>query len=118
MIRVECVYAVPIPVGHRVSIVWHEVNASGLFGGKKAETKRYQPIITDLVTGVEYLSEWLLGSTGIKHPDTPVRMQDDVRADATVYSEIRGTVRRCRVITIRGFAEYDVQTVLDIEPDA
>ena len=108
-------YAVPIPVGHRVVIRWYRSETKGLFG-KKAKERAYQPVITDLDTGIEYTSDFTHdGGDGMKRPDTPIAIADAVGATFVVEREVTGRVTACRVVHVRGYSELDVQTHLSID---
>lgn len=109
-------YQAPIPIGHQVEIVWYEVIETSLLGGKKARSWPHEPLITDINTGVEYASERWLASTGVKHSGRPVEVGDELAAGVRVLQRLKGVVRKCRIVTIRGH-EFDVQTALSIEPD-
>lgn len=108
-------YQAPIPIGHQVEVVWYEVIETGLLG-KKARSWPHEPLIIDVNTGIEYASERWLASTGVKHHGRPVEIGDELAAGVRVLQRLKGVVRKCRVITIRGH-EFDVQTALTIEPD-
>jgi hypothetical protein len=113
---VVVMYQAPIPIGHHVEIVWYEIIETGLLG-KKAKSWPHEPLITDNNTGIEYASERWLASSGVKHGSRPVEVGDELMAGARVLQRLKGVVRKCRVVTVRGH-EYDVQTSLTIEPEA
>lgn len=116
MEHVVVMYQAPIPIGHQVEIVWYEIIESGLLG-KKARSWPHEPLITDVTTGIEYASERWLVSSGVKHGGRPVEVGDELAPGARVLQRLKGYVRKCRVITIRGH-EFDVQTHLSIEPES
>ena len=116
MEHVVVMYQAPIPIGHQVEIVWYEIIETGMLGGKKARSWPHEPLITDINTGVEYASERWLTSAGVKHAGRPVEISDELADGARVLQRLKGVVRKCRVITVRGH-DYDVQTALSIEPD-
>ncbi len=111
--KIDVVYPAPVPVGHRVRITWYEIETRGFFGGK--ESKAHEPWIIDLDTGVEYLSDRLVGRSGAKFPDQPVDVADDAKTSATAVRTLEGRVTRCRVVSVRSFSEFDVQTHLLVE---
>lgn len=116
MEHVVVMYQAPIPIGHQVEVVWYEIIESGLLG-KKSRSWPHEPLITDINTGIEYASERWLASIGVKHTGRPVDIGDELAAGARVLQRLRGYVRKCRVITVRGH-EYDVQTALSIEAES
>ncbi len=107
-------YAVALPVGHRVEVRWYSQVASRLFGGTSETAREHEPVIVDLDTGVEYASDHAYAGGGAKAPDTPLALAETIPTAPTRV--LRGVVRRCRVIHVRRFAELDVQTHLAIEP--
>lgn len=115
MQEIVVLYAVPIPVGHRVEIRWHTQVSGKLFGGSKETAREFEPVIVDLESGIEYASDHAYTSGGIKRPDEPLEMSPVVTGEPSRV--LRGTVRTCRVIHVRRFSELDVQTYLSIEPD-
>src|SRR5262245_29851142 len=108
MQNVLVLYAVPIPVGHRVEVRWYTQVSSKLFGGKQETAREFEPVIVDLDSGIEYASDHAYTSGGMKRPDEPVELSSVVTAEPS--SVLRGTVRACRVIHVRRFSELDVQT--------
>ena len=110
------VYLAPIPVGHRVRVTWHVLEEPGLAGQTRTDSRPHQPWITDEDTGVEYRTDWATGTERRRHPDAPYEITDSLRMDVRTERVVRGIVRRCEVITIRGFPELEVQTRLELEP--
>lgn len=117
MVSVEVVYCAPVPVGHRLEVIYYRRPGTGGIFGSKPRSEPHQPLLRDLDTGIEYISDFALGSVGAKYPSQPLAVGDDVVAELEVERRIVGKVRSCRVITVRGFSEFDVQTQLSIEPD-
>ena len=110
------IFQAPIPVGHRVELVWYDVVTSGLFGESRKE-RPHEPVIADLDTGVVYVSDRLLAHPGMKRPHEPFDVSEKLTEDAREVRRVRGVVRGCRVITIRSFSDIDVQTELTIAPE-
>lgn len=118
MEHVVAVYVAPIPVGHRVEITWTEEVRRGLVPGQdRTDGRPHQPVIVDLDTGVVYLSDWAVGASRRKGPDQPYEVGAGTLSDHRVGRVLRGVVRACRVITVRGFPQLDVQTHLEVEPE-
>jgi hypothetical protein len=112
--RVVFVYAAPIPVGHRVEIRWIRRTSKGLFGGVSAEERAAEPIVRDLDTGIEWVSDHAhVLESGVKHPDQPVALSNEPVGETSHF--LRGVVRACRVVHIRRFSNLDVQTELLVE---
>ena len=107
-------YAVPIPVGHRVEVRWYAQVSSRLFGGTAETPREHEPQIVDLDTGIEYASDHAYAGGEGKRPDTPLELAPTITA--APGRVLRGVVRACRVIHVRRFSELDVQTYLTIEP--
>jgi len=116
MQRIDFVYSAPIPVGHRVQVTWFRVSKSGLLG-KRSDDRPFEPAIKDLETGIEYVSDFTLPHSGAKLPDVPLDVRNEPPEGAEVETVLEGRVAFCRVVTIRGFADYDVQTTLVIDPE-
>ncbi|MDA0185270.1 hypothetical protein OJ997_33505 [Solirubrobacter phytolaccae] len=116
MESVVAIYSAPIPVGHRVEVHWYVAQTGGVLG-PKTEQQDHQPLIKDLDTGIEYMGDWLLTHTGIKRPKRAIEVSEHLRHELEPVRVLVGTVRRCRVVTL-AWSEYDVQTHLDVEPDA
>ncbi|MDC0668051.1 hypothetical protein [Nannocystis radixulma] len=110
------IFQAPVPVGHRVELTWYDLVDAGFFGGTNRKTRPHEPVVTDLDTGIVYLSDRVLDTPGMKSPDTPYGVSDAISKIATQVKSVRGIVRACRVVTIRSFAEIDLQTELTIEP--
>ncbi|MCB9562209.1 MAG: hypothetical protein H6708_17530 [Kofleriaceae bacterium] len=108
-------YAVPIPVGHRVEVRWYTQVSGKLFGGSKETAREHEPVVVDLDTGIEFASDHAYSGPGLKRPDEPVEMSEGITGVPSTV--LRGTVRACRVLHVRRFNELDVQTYLTIEPE-
>ena len=116
MHRIVAVYAAPVPVGHRVEVTWFEEVTRGLGGGPpRIDQREHQPLIVDLDTGVRYETDWMLGASRRRSPDAPYEVGEVVRTELREARRLEGVVRSCRVVTVRGFPEYDVQTLLEVE---
>lgn len=116
--QVVVVFVAPIPVGHRVEITWYEVVRPGLVPSQeRVDEREHQPVVRDLDTGVVYTTDWVVGVERRSRPDAAYRVGDRPRTDARAKDTLRGVVRACRVITVRGFPEVDFQTELVIAPD-
>lgn len=114
--QIVVVYAVPIPVGHRVTVRWYRHESSGFLGGKKTKQREYEPVIVDHDTGIEWVSDFAHdGGDGMKRPDAPIAMSDTPASGFVVDREVSGRVTACRVVHIRAYSEIDVQTHLEIE---
>lgn len=112
------VYLAPIPLGHRVRVVWHHLEQPGRGGGPNhVDTRPHQPWITDLDTGVQYRTDWAVGSDRRRVPDDPYVLGAALTPDHRVERELVGTVTRCIVTTVRGWPALELQTELQIEPD-
>jgi len=116
MNTIVCVFAAPIPVGHRVELQWFAVSAKGLLGGTSSHSFNHEPILRDLETGVEYSSERAFERGRMKVPDQPIPIGDRLGEGVEISHRMVGRVVRCRVVTLRGYSDYDVQTHLDLEP--
>ncbi|WAS96216.1 hypothetical protein [Nannocystis punicea] len=110
------IFQAPVPVGHRVELVWYEIEVSGLFGASR-KPRPHEPVVTDLDTGVVYVSDRVLETPGMKAPDEPLAVSDGLARVAKPVRRVRGIVRACRVVTIRSFSDIDVQTELTIAPE-
>ncbi|SFE09344.1 hypothetical protein SAMN02745121_02996 [Nannocystis exedens] len=110
-------FQAPVPVGHRVELVWYEIVTAGMFGQSR-KARPHEPVVTDLDTGVVYVSDRVLETAGAKLPHEPFEVSDRPPGYAEVARRVRGIVRGCRVITIRSFSDIDVQTELTIVPEA
>lgn len=115
MSELVVLYAVPIPVGHRVEVRWYTQISSPLFGGSRETARHHEPVIVDLETGIEYASDHAYTGGEVKRPDEPVELSPVLTGESSRV--LRGTVRACRVMHIRRFSEIDVQTYLSIEPE-
>ncbi len=113
--RIVVVQVAPVPVGHRVEVVWYEEVSRGLAGQERVDDRPHQPLIRDLDTGVEYVTDWTLGTSRRRRPDAPYETGEGPRADLRVQRRVTGVVRRCQLVTIRGFPELEVQTHLEVD---
>lgn len=108
-------YLAPIPVGHRVELHYHRVTQAGLLGSRTRDWP-YDPRIVDLDTGVEYASDRVYLADDMRRPYEPARVADQPAGE--VVRVVRGRVVACRVIHVRSYAEFDVQTDLMIETES
>lgn len=116
--EIVCVYVAPVPVGHRVEVRWTEEVRRGLVPGQdRTDSRPAQPVITDLDTGVVYLSDWTVGAGRRRGPDLPHDVGTALLPDHRVAATVTGRVTACRVVTIRSTPTYDVQTHLTVEPE-
>lgn len=114
--EIVVVLVAPVPVGHRVEVVWYEEVSRGLVPGQeRVDDREHQPLITDLDTGVAYGSDWVWGVSRRRRPDVPYEIGGRPRSELRVQKKVTGMVRACRMVTIRGYPELEVQTHLTIE---
>ena len=118
MHEVVCLFAAPIPVGHRVECTWFTEQVQGLLSGAQMVTWEYEPMVKDLVTGIEYSSHRAFESGGMKMRRQPLAISDHANPAIRTAHQLRGVVRRCRVISCTGFEHDPIQTHLDVEPVA
>jgi hypothetical protein len=111
-ITVETLLVAPVPVGHRVRITFFQLVGRGLFG-RGVQDLPHEPLIEDLDTGVSYASERPFPHPSVKEARVPLPIEASPSAE--VDRVVTGVVRSCRVTTVRGFAEVDVQTVPIVE---
>lgn len=109
------IFQAPIPVGHRVELEWYDMHDAGFFGTNR-KPRPHEPVVTDLDTGVVYMSDRLLFTSGVKAPHTPLEVGERLSEDAKPVKRVQGIVRACRVVTIRSFGDIDLQTELTVEP--
>jgi len=117
MEKITVLFHAPVPVGHRVQVVWYECMQGGIFGGKMALLE-HEPQIIDLVTGVEYVSDKLTGTSGEKQAGKPLAVGPGIDARAKPRYQLVGVVQRCRIVNHRTFGELEAQTELTIAPQA
>ncbi len=109
--------ALAIPLGHRVEVRWYSYEQSNFFSSTPELRELEAPWVVDLETGVEY-------SHGEHHEEsntvTSGRVKEvplELRPTLKLRSQLRGTVRRCVVMTL-GSGQYAYpQTTLLIEPE-
>ena len=111
------VYVAPIPIGHRVRITWHALKEAGLGGQVRTDDRPHQPWITDLDTGVEYRTDWAAPAERRRHQDQPYELSDALGMGISVERELTATVKACRVVTVRGYPDLEVQTHLTLDPE-
>lgn len=115
--KLVVMYVAPIPVGHRVRITWNQEAQRGLVPGQeRTDDRPHEPVLTDLDTGIVFTSDWGHGAGRRKRPDQPYDVGPDLVSDFREERSVEGTVAACRVITVRGYPDLEVQTelVLDI----
>ena len=115
MHSVVCVYAAPIPVGHRVEILWFAQEVTGIFSGPKTHVYEAEPFIKDLDTGIEYSSHRAFEHGLMKVSHKPLEVSDRPNPALRVSHRIVGVVRRCRIVTCIAFDGDPIQTHLDVE---
>lgn len=116
MQKIVVIYQAAVPVGHRVEVVWYQRVTGGLFGESRQD-RPHEPVITDLDTGIVYLSDRLLITPGFKRPKEPFDVSEGLSSESREVRRLRGVVRACRVITIRSFADVELQTELTVAPE-
>lgn len=117
--KLVVVLLAPVPVGHRVEVVWYAEVSRGLVPGQeRVDEREHQPLITDLDTGIAHGSDFVWGVSRRRRPDVPFELGDAPRAELRVQRRVTGVVRACRLVTIRGFPDLEVQTHLEIALDA
>jgi hypothetical protein len=110
--ELDVMLVAPVPVGHRVRVTFYVTERRGLFGGSREELP-HEPVVQDLDSGVVYCSERPFVHENVKRPYVPLAVESTPRG--TVDRVVEGVVRGCRVLTVRGFSEIDVQTRLLVE---
>ena len=85
----EILFAVPVPVGHRVELRWYEAPTGGFFGNK-AEVRPHEPQVIDLDTGVTHAPGWMYAST----PSPAAHRRKPTRTWATSISREKRWTRR------------------------
>lgn len=112
MQTIHVLYSAPIPIGHKVRVVWYDQVA-------RHPRAHAEPWIQDLETGVEYGPAWLY------LPDVSADMVSNAKdvdrpaPGSTATKELIGVVQRCVVVTLRPKFErqqWHVQTRLDLVP--
>ena len=114
--KVEIVYAVAIPVGHRVAVRWYRGKSKGLFGGDNEESRPHEPVVEDLDTGIVYSPEWVLETAAARYPGTPFGVSDGLKKGIEETGTLVGRVAVCRIVTGHG-SDYHAQTELTIDPE-
>ena len=115
MHSIVCIYPAPIPVGHRVEVLWFTEEVEGIFSGSKTHVYDAEPYIKDLDTGIEYASHRAFVHGGMKMSHQPLEVGEQANPSLRVSHRIVGVVRRCRVITCVAFSGDPLQTHLDVE---
>ena len=108
-------YVAPIPVGHRVEVLFF-IKTGGVF--KKKETlEEKHPLIRDLDSGIEYGSYWhykkMIAMSEAAY--TPEEYPLPLRPELEVGRKIIGMVTHCRVLTEAFGTIWKGQTTLQIK---
>jgi hypothetical protein len=121
----ELLFVAPIPVGHRVELVWHGEPEPGWISSnikKGSAPIPSKPVLRDLDTGIIYgpLDHFLEQRTGYKISDVrPVEPRP--LEQLGVHASVRGRVVECRVLTEQGIGTSSsvqiIQTSLTIEEE-
>jgi len=112
--KIDIAILAPVPVGHRVEVRWYQEESAGLFSTKTKEFP-HAPMVRDLDTGIEYLPDWLVRLSDGKRPGIPLEVADSPHGQCKMVRVLKGKVVRCRIIS-RIWADFDLQTHLEIEP--
>jgi len=126
--KIEVLGAIPIPVGHRVSVRWYHKKNKGLFGGEHDESHPTEPIIDDLDTGIVYAFDWLYDATAgavpagwIPSHALPLHYSEGLSKGIEEQRVVVGRITACRIFTaIQGGSNAGTcltQTELTILPD-
>ena len=110
-----CIFAAPIPVGHRFECRWYEAREPKLFGEGDWKTVVHEPWLRDLETGIEYGTARPFEHAAMKPAYGPIHLGDDPNPEVRVGVSVVGIVRRCRVLTCVGFTGDPIQTHIDFE---
>lgn len=113
MQEVCCLFACPVPVGHRVQVRWYLRPDAGVWADR-LERVPEQPCVDDLDTGIRYAPLWMVATNRpavgpwfpIGHEPAP-----DLVEDTTLV----GRVEACVVSTVESTGQ--VQTLLLVRPD-
>lgn len=116
MHQVVCIFAAPIPVGHRVECQWFAEQVQGVLSGARTVTWNHEPLIKDLDSGIEYSSHRAWQVMGGKASLEPLHIGNMPNPSVQATHRLVGVVRRCRVITALGYEGEPIQTHLDIDP--
>ena len=114
MMELVVLLVAPVPVGHRVEVCFLRRQVPGMVRDRVLEDD-HQPVITDLDSGVVYGSELAWGDNTTRRQGAPLPLKVGPLADSDVKRRLVGRVRACRVVTVRGAGEVDVQTLLQVE---
>lgn len=116
----EIFYSAPIPVGHRVEMVWYRTCRQGLLSGTKWESHQFEPVIRDVDTGIVHGPAdafWAAGTNPtVLNPESPLALQLDVHQNTQIEYSLSGTVIACRIATYGSRSDAVVQTTLVVEP--
>ena len=112
VIRLELSVFAPVPVGHRVSVVYVDLYSMPLFGGEGAWSPMSQVLVCDETTKIIYADR----SAGVHLDATYEHLQftsDKIRVSLT-KPPLRGAVVSCLALCDHGETVY-FRTVLGID---
>ena len=115
VLRVECPFFAPVPVGHRVTLLGIEHLDSPLFGGPSTWKPLPHFLVLDEHSRVVYAD-----AAARLHSEASfeqIRFQDDTYRLSTTQPPLRGQVVSCLALSDHGDSVY-LRTVLGITPDA
>lgn len=119
----ELLFAAPIPVGHRVELIWHREPAEKAFFSSKRSfgpAIPSKPVVRDLDTGIVYgpLDHFMTKTSGYS-TDEVRPLSEEVVGGLPVAGALTGRVVTCRVLSQQGYQQgvSVIQTTLGIEPD-
>jgi len=122
--KVEVLAAIPVPVGHRVSVSWYHKNTktTSIFDEEVDESHDDQPLVEDLDTGIVYAFDWLYDTTSDASFPTMSELGTELRKGIEEQRVVVGRVGACRIFTVplvtgRLQGSYRTQTELTIAPD-
>ncbi len=113
MEEVRCLFACPVPVGHRVLVRWYLRPDEGVWSDT-LERVPEQPIVEDLDTGVRYAPAWML-HTGAPVVGSWMPIGFDPREDLVADRSLLGRVEACVIATVDSTGQ--AQTLLLVRPD-
>ena len=109
--------ALAIPLGHRVEVRWYGYEQSNFFSTTPELRELAAPWIVDLDTGVEYSHGEHHEASGAVTSGRVKEVPLELLPTLKLRSQLRGSVRRCLVMTL-GSGQYAYpQTTLLIEPE-
>ena len=104
---------IPIPVGHRVEVIWYRKPNKSLLGKMFRDSAFEEHLLIDLDTGIRYGGNWLYSNSSVRHVEVINLKEHVLLPELIQVRKVTGTVISCSIVPFSG---DHTETELHIKP--